>query len=72
MDWVLIIWTITCGWSCYDENVQQFAIYESAEECQEGLLDWTVTERSRNMTLQYQINRYQRGAQCMKRPRRRN
>ncbi len=67
-EWVLIIWTIGCGWSCDMENVREFAAYETEKACYEALLDWTITERSRSMSREYQRKHHDRGAQCIERP----
>ena len=67
-EWVLIIWTITCGWSCNKDNVQQFAVYETQSECDDGLLDWTIIERTRYMTDEFRGKHHDRGGKCLVRP----
>jgi len=75
-EWVLIIWTIGCGWSCDKENVIEFAVYDSEPMCEEALLDWTVRPHYKHHigTPEYKdwMQYGDRGGQCMKRPTRNN
>lgn len=68
-EWVLIIWTITCGWSCSPDNVHEFAAYKTQAGCREALFDWTITERTRHMQRKYRIRDYDHDGKCMPRPR---
>ena len=67
-EWVLMIWTIGCGWSCDIENMQEFAAYNTEQACTEALLDWTILESHRDMTAEYRLKHHDRGGQCLERP----
>ena len=69
-EWVLIIWTINCGWSCNEDNVREFGSYATKEACEESLLDWTVREEWRGLysagdEIKWSHDRSRRGGQCL-------
>ncbi len=68
IEWVLILWTVSCGFAdCSPRDMREFAVYATQARCQEALLDWTITERTRHMEPAYRRRNYDLGGKCMMR-----
>ena len=68
-EWVLIIWVINCTFGgCVKAGIQNFAIYPTQQECEQGLKNWTIRPDTRNMTPEYRRKRSDRDGECLDRP----